>query len=167
MDKVPNFLGKIASNIRSLTKKIERRIEEGQQLSYKDNGGKNIDKNSYDPEFLAIMENSHKLYIRNNVSDDGDVSETKSGDVVGDGGTGSDAGSETSDVVAETAADSAAKIEQLEKVLDTINGKYDTLLKRIDQLNITKKMATLVGLSLEQFNLVAIDIKKTKDMEML
>jgi len=31
------------------------------------------------------------------------------------------------------------------------------------QLNITKKLATLVGLSLEQFNLVAIDIKKTKD----
>ena len=31
------------------------------------------------------------------------------------------------------------------------------------QLNITKNMATLVGLSLEQFNLVAIDIKKTKD----
>ena len=31
------------------------------------------------------------------------------------------------------------------------------------QLNTTKKLATLVGLSLEQFNLVAIDIKKTKD----
>ena len=31
------------------------------------------------------------------------------------------------------------------------------------QLNITKNMATLVGFSLEQFNLLAIDIKKTKD----
>jgi outer membrane protein TolC len=31
------------------------------------------------------------------------------------------------------------------------------------QLSITKNMATLVGFSLEQFNLLAIDIKKTKD----
>ena len=31
------------------------------------------------------------------------------------------------------------------------------------QLNITKNMATLVGFSLEQFNLLAIDIKKTKE----
>lgn len=31
------------------------------------------------------------------------------------------------------------------------------------QLNITKNLATLVGLSLEQFNLLAIDVKKTRD----
>ena len=31
------------------------------------------------------------------------------------------------------------------------------------QLNITKNLATLVGLSLEKFNLLAIDVKKTRD----
>ena len=44
--------------------------------------------------------------------------------------------------------------------LDSIQKK---LLKHQNlELNITKNMATLVGLSLEQFNLLAIDVKKTK-----
>ena len=46
--------------------------------------------------------------------------------------------------------------------------KFNTIQKELIkhqnlQLNNTKNLATLVGLSLEKFNLLAIDVKKTRD----
>ncbi|MBT4758903.1 MAG: TolC family protein, partial [Nitrosomonadales bacterium] len=56
-----------------------------------------------------------------------------------------------------------SKVELLREKIQ-FNSIQKELMKHQNlQLNITKNMATLIGFSLEQFNLLAIDLKKTKD----
>ena len=56
-----------------------------------------------------------------------------------------------------------SKIDHMREII-----KFNTIQKELIkhqnlQLNITKNLATSVGLSLEKFNLLAIDVKKTRD----